>query len=144
VSAKIDVSGWKQLGEAGNSVYYEVAPRIIAAVPHPGSRDEEATARANVAFQLDYFRTAGSGAVIAFFDNLVSQDKSARRVYQTDPDPALMLGTALVGGSMLSRAMGSFFLGLSRPVIPVKMFGAAADAVRWGRGLIAAHDEKEV
>ena len=66
-----------------------------------------------------------------FFDNMVSQDKDARRAYQTDADPALMRGVALVGGSMLARAIGSFFLGISRPRVALKMFGTLEQARHW-------------
>ena len=67
---------------------------------------------------------------------MASQDKEARRVYQSEPEPALMLGSALVGGSLLSRAMGSFFLGLSRPKIPVKMFATLDEAMVWAKKIL--------
>jgi hypothetical protein len=38
---------------------------------------------------------------------------------------------------MLSRAIASFFLGLSRPRTPVRMFRAFDDALSWARELNA-------
>lgn len=131
-------AGWKHVGDSSNTRYFAVAERILGGVPLPGSKDDRASAEENVVFQNGYFRTSQPGVVVIFFDNLASQDKDARRVYQTMPDAKWMLGTALVGGSLLSRAMGSFFLGLSKPRIPVKMFKNLDDAKVWASELIAA------
>jgi hypothetical protein len=133
VSVTPNTAGWKDLGKSSNTQYYEVAEHILAGLPPPGSIDDTASARANITYQLDYFRKNGPGVVVIFFDNLVSQDKGARAVYQTEADPALMLGTALVGGSLLSRAMGSFFMGLSKPRVAVKMFANLDEALIWAR-----------
>ena len=35
----------------------------------------------------------------------------------------------------MSRAIGSFFLGLSRPRTPLRMFGSFDDALAWAREL---------
>jgi hypothetical protein len=133
---EVNTSGWKACGETSNTRYFEIAEDVLGGLPFPGSRDTGETARENQAFQNGHWRTRGHpGVVVIFFDNLVSQDKDARRVYQQDPDPVLMLGTALVGGSMLARAIASFFLGLTKPRIPVKMFGNLDDALVWAREL---------
>jgi hypothetical protein len=133
---EVSTSGWKACGSTANTLYFEIGDDVLAGLPHPRSHDTAATARENVAFQNAHWRKRGHGGVVViFFDNLVSQDKDARRVYQTEPDPALMRGTALVGGSMLARAIGSFFLGLTKPKVPVKMFGSIEDALVWAREL---------
>jgi hypothetical protein len=131
MTATVDTSGWKAVGETENTRYFELGPKILAAVPRERARDDEATARSNVKFQVSFLRERGGGVVVVFFDNMVSQDKDARRVYQMEPDPAVLRATALVGGSLLSRAMGSFFLGLAKPRIPVKMFATTDEAVSW-------------
>lgn len=128
-----DPSGWRHLGDTANTRNYEAEPGVLAVIPHPRSRDDGATARENVELQLRHLAAWGGGVTVIFFDNLVAQDKEARRVYQTIPDPAVMRGTALVGGTMLARAIGSFFLGLSRPRVPLKMFGELAPALAWAR-----------
>ena len=132
--ATIDTSGWKPVGETSNTRYFEIEPTLLAALPHPGASDDRQTAHENQRFQNEHWRKLGrGGVVVVFFDNMVSQNKDARRIYQEEPDPALMLGTALVGGTLLSRAMGSFFLGLSKPRIPVKMFPSLDEARAWAR-----------
>jgi hypothetical protein len=129
-----DVSSWKKLGATSNTQYYEIEPGILGAVPHHGSSDDELSARQNTVFQMDYFRGgARPGCVVVFFDRMKGQDASARKVYQREPDAALLLGTALVGGSLLGRAMASFFLGMSKTQVPVKLFGDIAGALEWAR-----------
>jgi hypothetical protein len=132
----VDTTRWKPIGESSNSQYFEIEKGLIAALPNHGAKDDLATARENVEFQHRYWREHGPGCVLVFFDRMVSQDKDARSVYQSGTDPSLMLGTALVGGSLLSRAMGSFFLGLSKPKTPLKMFGSVDDAIAWARHLM--------
>ncbi len=143
MSVTIDTTGWEPLGRTTNSSYYRIAPHVLGVVPDPGSRDDGASARANIAWQHDHLRREGGGVVVIFFDNMVSQDKDARRVYQAEADPALMRGTALVGGTMLARAIGSFFLGISRPRVRLKMFGSLADALAWADELNRAAAAEE-
>lgn len=134
--AKVDPSNWTCVGESSNSRYYELEAEVLGCVPRDGAIDDLASARANIAFQNAYWRERGhGGVVVVFIDYLSSQDKDARRVYQSEPDPAFMRGTALVGGSMLARAIGSFFLGMVRPRIPVKMVATLAEALAWAQQL---------
>jgi hypothetical protein len=129
-----DTSSWKKLGATSNTQYYEVEPGILAAVPHQGASDDEHSARQNNVFQMEYFRVRQRpGCVLVLFDRMKGQDAGARRVYQREPDTKLILGTALVGGTLLGRAMASFFLGLSKTQVPVKVFGDLKDALRWAQ-----------
>ncbi len=136
MSVTPNTAGWEVVGETSNTRYFAVEDHVLVGLPPPGSVDDATSARANIAFQIDYFRKNGPGVAIIFFDNLVSQDKGARGVYQSDADPVLMLGSGLVGGSLLSRAMGSFFMGLSKPKVAVKMFANLDEALVWARGRI--------
>ena len=52
--------------------------------------------------------------------NMLAQDVEARKAYQ-EIDTNLFYGGALVVESALSRALGSFFIGLSRPAAPTKL-----------------------
>jgi hypothetical protein len=133
VSTIPNTSRWESAGESTNTRYYKIEDGILAGVPHAGSVDDAASARSNIALQREYFQKTSPGVCVVFFDNMVSQDKGARGVYQTEADPSFLLGTALVGGSLLSRAMGSFFLGLSKPRVKLKMFANLEDAIAWGR-----------
>lgn len=133
---QIDTSQWTRLGETTCSEYFEIESGVLAAVAREGSKDDLSTAQENVAFQHQHWRTKGrSGVVVFFIDNLVSLDRDARRLYQVELDPALLRGTALVGSTLLSRAIGSFFLGLARPRIPFRMFADLESALAWAHEL---------
>lgn len=130
-----DTSTWKHVGDTSNTRYYLIEPHVLGAVPTRGTSDDGSSARANMTFQNAFLKEAGGGVVVIFFDLMLSQDKAARRVYQTEPDPAVFRGAALVGGSLLSRAMGSFFLGLSKPKVALEMFADTEAALAWAREL---------
>jgi hypothetical protein len=136
--AEIDTTAWTRVGQTANTEYFLVEPNILAGVPFQGARDDFASATENQRFQNEYFRNAGSkGVIVVFFDRMVAQDAEARRVYGVDADLNALHASALVGGTVLSRAIISFFLGMSRPRLPVKLFGTGADAIAWARELIA-------
>lgn len=132
VGALVQRHALQRFGESENTVYYSLDDDVLVAVPHEGSRDTGSSARSNRDAQVRYFREKGrKGGVIILFDRMTSQDKDARKVYE-GMDDALTC-SALVGGSMLSRAMFSFFLGISRPKVPVKLFADVESALRWIR-----------
>jgi hypothetical protein len=139
----VDTGGWKQVGETTNSKYFLVDVGVLAVLPHPGTIDDRASAREEVAFQASYANKTGrSYATIIFLENVVSQEKDARRVYQTELDFTTCLGAALVGGTILSRAVGSFFLGVNRPRIPTRLFPTFDEALAWARQLAERSKEK--
>jgi hypothetical protein len=43
----------------------------------------------------------------------------------------------MIGGSMLARAIGSFFLGLARPRVPFKLVATFPEGMAWARKLLA-------
>ncbi|MHB1862423.1 MAG: DUF7793 family protein [Gemmatimonadaceae bacterium] len=133
----IDTTGWTRIGASDNADFYEVEPRMLAVVPHEGAADTAETARQSVAIQLDHLRSRGARAgVIVFMDPVIEQDAGARAVYRDAPDPSLQVCFALVGSSPFGRAVGSVFLGLSRPRVPTRMFGSFDDAAAWIRQVV--------
>ncbi len=133
-----DTSGWKFVGRTANSRYFVVERGILACVPDPKSSDTESSAKENVRFQELYWtERAEHGTCMVFFDQLVDQTAAARRVYATYPFRS-QRATALVGGTALSRAIASFFTGLSQPATRTKFFGSATDAAEWCRNLLSA------
>ncbi len=115
--------------ESLNTDYY-ASDDLLVAIPREGSKDNGESALSNRESQASFFRELGrKGGVVIFFDRMTSQDKDARRVYERMDD--VLTGTAMVGGSALTRAMISFFLGIARPRVPVKLFSEFEDAVAW-------------
>jgi hypothetical protein len=66
-------------------------------------------------------------------DPVAEQTADARAVYRDDTDPVFFACYAIVGGTFFARAVGSVFLGLSKPRIPTSMFGSFEDALEWCR-----------
>lgn len=128
-----DFSHYKEVGKTTNTVVYvaESDPDILIIVPREGTLDNAQDARENVAYYHEYARSLGrkiGSAVI--MSNMLSQEPEARRAY-TEIDPHLVYGGALVVESALSRALGSFFVGLTRPVVPTKLFDSVENAIEW-------------
>ncbi len=129
----MDLSQYKQIGKTTNTIVYiaESDPDILIIVPREGTMDNSKDARENVAYYHEYARSLGKpcGSVV-IMSNMLSQDAEARRAY-TKIDPTLIYGGALIVGSALSRALGSFFIGLTRPKVPTKLFDNIENGVEW-------------
>jgi hypothetical protein len=130
----VDVGKWKNIGKTANADFYEIEPGILAVVPFEGCTDDAKTAAASVKLQLDYLRPKNTRAgIVIFMDSIAQQTSGARSVYREQPDPMLQVCFALVGGTLFGRAVGSVFLGLSKPVVPTQMFATQDQAIAWCR-----------
>ena len=128
-----DFSHYKEIGKTTNTVVYitESDPDILIIVPLEGTMDNGRDARENVAYYHEYARNFGKpiGSVV-IMSNMLGQEPEARRAY-TEIDPKLVYGGALVVENALSRALGSFFVGLTRPKTPTKLFDTIENAIDW-------------
>jgi len=114
---------WKPLGRTYNTHYYLLSDDVLIVLPDKGLKDDGASARVNIDFQTAYARMLGRRcSVVVVLDSLTSQDSEARRIYAAGMQPALFYAAALIVTSPLARAIGSFFLGLTRPAVPTKLF----------------------
>lgn len=135
--APVKTAGWLEIFQTPNMQFYAVEDGVIAAVPAEGALEDGSSAAENLRQTLAYWVSTGRGGVVlVFLDRLASQDKDARRVFQ-DVDRAWFHGVALIGGTLLSRAMGSFFGGMNKPNSPVKMFRDVPEALAWARAVNA-------
>jgi hypothetical protein len=131
-------AAWTPIGTSRNADFYEVERHVLAVVPFDGAYDDAESARESVEIQLAHLRRTGSAAgVLVFVDRVVEQSAAARAVYRDLPDPSLQLCFALVGGTPFGRAVGSVFLGLSRPRVPTRLFGSAEEARAWIHEMVA-------
>ncbi len=138
-----DFSNYKQIGKTVNTIIYiaESDPDILIIVPRQGTLDNGHDARENVAYFHSYARTLGRpcGSVV-IMANMLSQDAEARRAYQ-EIDTSLFYGGGLVVEDALSRALGSFFIGLSRPHVPTRLFENVDKAVEWLKTMRPKQDQ---
>jgi hypothetical protein len=62
------------------------------------------------------------------------QDRAARNEFARRGD--LVSAVALIVGTPLSRMMGNFFLGVSKPMAPTRLFDDEATALIWLREFV--------
>lgn len=72
-----------------------------------------------------------SGPVLADIRTISSVNREAREIYRAQSGETTAV--ALVVGSPLSRAIGNFFIGLSRLPYPVRLFTDEVKALEWVR-----------
>jgi hypothetical protein len=123
---------WKPLGRTFNTHYFLLADDVMIVLPDKGLQDDGASARINMDYQTAYARLVGKRCcVIVVIDSLTSQDSEARRIYAAGMQPSLFYAVALIVSNPLARAIGSFFLGLTRPPVPTRLFETVEDAAAW-------------
>jgi len=131
-----DFSQYQHIGAVGGSDYYAVDPDIMLIVPKTSMLDTSLTAQASADFQSAYARKLGKKCgTVVIMSNLLSQDAETRRIYRELAENGLFFGAALVVDSPLSRALGSFFIGLSKPKIPMKLFDTVERSIEWIRSV---------
>jgi len=69
--------------------------------------------------------------VLVDLRDIRSQDRDARAIYAGATSRAFTRACALLIASPISRVIGSFFLGLNRPLYPTRLFTEASEAERW-------------
>lgn len=131
-SIEVDTSTWVHVGGTGAGGYFRAAIDVLVAVPRPRYIQREADARRSLEEFHRIARDVGRPqSVIILVDQVAAQDASSRRVWSENPEPSLRRSLALVCGSALARAIGSFFIGLNRPPVPTKMFKTFPGALAW-------------
>jgi hypothetical protein len=73
--------------------------------------------------------------VLVDLTNCKAMSREARAYYAGEQAAKAGLAAALLIGSPLARAIGNFFMGLSKPVFPARLFTSEAEALAWLKGL---------
>jgi hypothetical protein len=122
----------KKIGSTSNTEYSTYKSDILIVVPAPGYKDNVKAARANMEWQQTFARNLGTKCgLVVVLNNLLSQDAESRKVYSEGALPELFFGSALVVNNPLSRAIGSFFIGLSKPGVPLTLVNSIEDGIAW-------------
>jgi hypothetical protein len=123
---------WKPVGSTRNTRYFQVGADVLVVMPEQGLKDDGPSARTNIDFQTRHAVASGRPcAVVVMLTSLVSQDGEARRIYAAGMDPRVFFAAALIVSNPLARAIGSFFLGLTRPGVPTRLFDSIEPALAW-------------
>jgi hypothetical protein len=122
----------KKVGSTFNTEYLTYGPDILVVSPAPGYKDNAEAARANMAWQQNFARQSGKKCgMVVVMNNLLSQDADSRKIYSEGMLPELFFGSALVVSNPLSRAIGSFFIGRSKPVVPLTLVSSIENGIAW-------------
>jgi hypothetical protein len=131
-----NVSEFVSVGKTATTDFAMADPDILIGTPRPGTVDNVESAKANVEFEGKYARELGKRiCVVILVDNLLAQDAETRRVYTEGLGEDSIYGVALVSGSSMGRAIASFFMGLSKPKVPTKIFDSIQSAIAWARSI---------
>lgn len=123
---------WQKVGETSNTKYYQVKDNILLVVPNQNEKDDKKSAEENAEFQIRFAQKNNEPcATIVIVSNLMSQDSDARRVYAEKMNTENFFAAALIVTNPLSRAIGSFFLGLTKPKFPTQLFPDVDSAIVW-------------
>jgi hypothetical protein len=127
-----EIEDLPRVGGTGAGAYYEVAPDVILAQPREDYVQNEDGARASLLELHRIARERGRKIVsVVLLDRVRGQDAGARRIWKEELDVSLVAGLALVGSSLIGRAIASFFIGLARPTVPTVMVASLDEAVAW-------------
>lgn len=137
---EIDPTCWPVVGGTSSGAYHEAEADVLVAAPKPDFEQTGDAARASLEelnrIVLERGRRAG---LIVLIDRVRSQDGASRRIWQREMDPDLICALALVGGTMLGRAIGSFFMGVYRPSIQTVLVPSFDEAIDWVRDRVRTH-----
>ncbi len=67
---------------------------------------------------------------------LMSMDREARTFLAGEETAKVESAAALIIASPLTRAIGNFFMGLNKPLIPTRLFTSEAEALAWLKGFV--------
>ncbi len=67
---------------------------------------------------------------------LMSMDREARVFLAGEETAKVESAAALLISSPLTRAIGNFFMGLNKPLIPTRLFTSEAEALVWLKGFL--------
>lgn len=65
-----------------------------------------------------------------------SFSREARQYYASDEAVAVASAAAIVVGTPVSRVLGNFYIGLSNPRLPSRLFTSTDEAVAWLKGFV--------
>jgi hypothetical protein len=63
-------------------------------------------------------------------------DRQARLYFAGEETAKVEAAAALLIGSPLTRAIGNFFMGLNKPLIPTRLFTSETEALAWLKGFV--------
>ncbi|HSR20959.1 MAG TPA: hypothetical protein VLL49_08595 [Anaerolineales bacterium] len=122
----------KKIAETVDADWFKADPDILVVIIAPGAEDSLEAARRNSQLQQAHARQMGRRCgLVVVMNRMRSHQVEARGVYAESLLPEIFFGLALVVDNPLARAIGSFYTGLSKPAIPVRLVATIEDGIAW-------------
>jgi hypothetical protein len=106
------------------------AGNIIHATSLPGSVQTLAEAQENMQ-AVEQLAQGRPCALLVDLRQIRSQDREAREYYTRPENAKALRAVAVLIDSPMSRVIGNFFIGFSKPVVPTRLFRSEAEAIEW-------------
>ncbi len=86
-----------------------------------------------------YNKVRGGKRLPLFIDtkNQRSFSREARHYYASEEAAAVASAAAIIVGTPVSRVLGNFYIGLSNPLLPSRLFTDEDEAMAWLKGFLA-------
>ncbi len=124
-------------GRTTTSTYHRVAARILLQCVTPGSNQALVDAQENVAC-FNRIVEGVSHSVIVDLRRAVTVSKEARDYYNSDVATRSLTASALLVDGAAGRMIGNFFLLVTRPLRPCRLFPDDVPALDWLKAVAAA------
>ncbi len=131
---------WERLPGTAAGAYFRIGCDLVLAIPNPEYKQSVGAAEASLRLLDTIAREAGrKQGILVLVDRVASQDAAARRVWSSPRQEETRCCQGLICGTLLARAIGSFFLGLNKGTIPTRMFPSLEEATPWAREMLELH-----
>ncbi len=136
---KIDTSGWEIAVNLPHGKLFWIQPGIVAAIPDDGVVETPALSQ----LVYDGYTQCAQEferpvAIVVFVDRLSDQTSEVREFWAKVMGRDVLCSAALVCKSFFARAVGSFFMGIKKPVVPTRMFATLDQAITWSKKRLSA------
>jgi len=130
----LDTTGWELAEQLPHGKLFWLEPGLVAAVPDDGVIETPELARVVYEGYRRCSQVFGRPiAIVVFVDHLGDQTPEVREFWAKIMQPDVLCATALVCSSFFARAVGAFFMGIRKPVVPTRMFPTLDRAVAWSQ-----------
>ena len=130
----IDTTSWEVAVDLPHGMLYWIEPGVVAAIPDDGVVETPDLSQKVYDGYTQCAQEYGSPiGIVVFVDHLGDQTPEVREFWAKVMQPDVLCAVALVCSSFFARAVGSFFMGIRRPIVPTRMFATLEQGLAWAR-----------
>jgi len=109
---------------------------IARTVSLPSAEQTRADAQENIRALESLAESGRRYPTLVDYRLLKAMDRGAR-TYYAGPEPTRVMSVvAIVVGSPVSRLIGTFFMGMNKPLVRTRLFTSESEALAWLKGFV--------